>query len=126
MPQQRLYYEYIDDQLVPYWYVLTFEPCELDWDKPMHYFKAFKPFEFVERDGFDDSQVGISIYLADLVFNKFSPEKVGINLTAVKRRINQHGVDPYMIQQFIISLPELDDLLGLLPIERKLNLVLNR
>lgn len=119
MPKQRLYYEYIDGQLVPYWFVLTLNPCEVDWDKPVFHFDLIKPLEFVERNEFDDSQISMSIYLSDLIFNNLSTERIGINLTAVKRRIEKHGMDPELFTQFVLSAPEVEDFLLVLPTEYK-------
>jgi hypothetical protein len=122
MPKQQLYYEYIDGELIPYWYVLCFQSCTLNWDKPIFYFDIIKPIEYVERDEFDETKISMSISLTDLVFNYDSPGKVGIRLSAIKRRLERHKVDPYTVNQFILSVPEVNELLELLPHERELTL----
>ncbi|MBP1917222.1 hypothetical protein J2Z23_004207 [Lederbergia galactosidilyticus] len=119
MPQQRLYYEYENGDLIPYWYALTFDLCEIDWDKPAYYFEVIKPFEYIERIEFDESLISMSIQLADFIFNVNYPNRIGINLKSIKKRIEKHGVDPYIVQQFILSTPELNDFLMFLPQERK-------
>lgn len=125
MPQQRLYFEYVDNELIPYWYVLTFKSYEINWDKPVLYFEVIKPFEFINRDDFDESIPGMSIYLSDLVFNNTSDKKIGIRLTPVKKRIEQFNYDPAMIRQFILSAPEVNDLINFLPKKLKFNMLVN-
>ncbi|MEK3890205.1 hypothetical protein [Bacillus sp. FSL K6-3431] len=124
MPQQRLYYDYVDDQLIPYWYVLTFRYNQLDWDQTVYYFDAIKPFEFVERDEFDDSFINMSFNLSDLVFNKCYPHKIGINLKCVRKRIELHGVDPCVVRQFILQAPEINEFLEILPTKRTMEFVI--
>jgi hypothetical protein len=125
MPQQRLYFEYVDNELIPYWYVLTFQTSEINWDKPVFYFEAIKPFEYVERDEFDESKISMSIYLTDLILNDQSPKKMGINLNTIKSRLIRYKVDPGIVRQFIISAPEVYDLLELLPKHRKMDLLVS-
>ncbi|MEH7122073.1 hypothetical protein V7127_02390 [Bacillus sp. JJ1773] len=124
MPQQRMYYEYVDQQLIPYWYVLTFSPCELNWDKHVFYYDVIKPFEYIERGDFDESVISMSIHLSDLVFNHNLPEQIGINLYSIRKRIESYGVDPDVVRQLIIPTPELENFIELLPTVQKMSLVL--
>ncbi|MDF2534381.1 MAG: hypothetical protein K0R18_538 [Bacillales bacterium] len=123
MPQQRLYYEYMDTQLVPYWYVLTFQPCEIIWDKPVFHFTPIPPFEYVERHEFDESLISVTIQLTDFILNPDIPGRIGINLNNVKLRIERHGVDPYVVRQFIMAPPDINEMLTLLPNQRKMSLL---
>jgi hypothetical protein len=123
MPQQRLYYEFMETQLAPYWYVLTFQSGELNWDKPIYHFTPIAPFEYVERDEFDDSLINVSIQLTDFILNPDLPDSIGINLKNVKKRIERHGVDPYVVRQFIMAPPDINELLSLLPNQRKMSLL---
>jgi hypothetical protein len=123
MPQQRLYYEFMESELVPYWYVLTFQPCEINWDKLVLHFTPIAPFEYVERNEFDDSLINVSIQLSDFILKQGRPERIGINLNSVKKRIERHGVDPCVVRQFIISPPDINELLSLLPNRRKMSLL---
>ncbi|MEH7392448.1 hypothetical protein [Bacillus sp. JJ1474] len=124
MPKQRLYYEYIDRQLVPYWYVLTFSSCELNWDKHVFYYKAIKPFEYTGRDEFDETIISMPIYLSDLIINGELPDKIGLHLSTIRKRIESVGVDPYLVRQLILPHPLLDGFINLLPAERKMNLLI--
>ncbi|KRG12986.1 hypothetical protein ACA30_16880 [Virgibacillus soli] len=123
MPQQRLYYEYENGELLPYWYCLTFDVGEINWEKPAYYYDAIKPLEYIERAEFDESLISMAIQLSDLIFNVDRPNRIGISLKRVKARIERHGVDPYIIQRFIISIPDLNDLLGYLPEQRQLSFI---
>lgn len=124
MPQQRLYYDYVDNQLIPYWYVLTFEYGGINWDKPVYYYEAYKPFEFIERHEFDDSIITTSISLADLIFNKHKPGQIGLNINAIKEKIFRYGVDPWVVRQLLLPSHEIGELTSMLPGERQMNLVL--
>ncbi|MEH7521963.1 hypothetical protein V7149_01570 [Bacillus sp. JJ1503] len=124
MPQQRLYYEYVDRKLVPYWYVLTFSSCELNWDKHVFYYNAIKPFEYIGRDEFDESIISMPIYLSDLVINGDLPDKIGLHLSTIRKRIERNGIDPYIVRQLIISANELDEFIPLLSKERNMTLLI--
>lgn len=119
MPQQKLYYDYINGELVPYIYVLTFQPCELNWDNPVFYFDAIAPFEYTEINDFDDSLISMSISISDLIKNTSYPNQLGIHLEKVKQRIMNHQVDPYVVTQFIIPTIEIEEMLQLLPNTRQ-------
>jgi len=125
MPVQRLYYDYVDKQVVPYWYVLTFKPCDINWDKPVYVFDAIMPFEFIERDEFDETLISMSIYFSDFIFNKANPGKVGLNLKSIKKRLDKYGVDPYVVRQLIVSLPDIYEVLEYLPKNRKMSFCFN-
>jgi hypothetical protein len=119
MPQQRLIFDYNNEgEHVPYWYLLTLEPCEINWDKPVFYYDAYKPSKIDSVDEVDDSLINMSIYFSDFIFNNLHPSRVGINLLTVRNRIEKHGFDPGIIQQFILS-AELNEFLSLLPQEKK-------
>jgi hypothetical protein len=125
MPQQRMYYDYVDDQLVPFWYVLTFKYGEVNWDNHVFYFTPIQPFNYVEREEFDESLISVTIFFSDFVFNPSYPEKFGINISSVKKRIERYSLDPDIVHQFIITLPDINDLLPMLPTERKLSLLVS-
>lgn len=125
MPQQRLYHEYINETLTPYIYVLTFKPCEINWDKPVLYFELIKPFEFEGLDQMDDSMVSISIIKNEILVNPSYPNSLGILLKSVKKRILQHGVDPDVVNQFVILAQDLDEILILIPKDRRQELWIN-
>lgn len=125
MPQQRVYHEYVNEKLVPYWYVLTFKPFEINWDKQVHYFDVIKPFEHIERDDFDESIISFSINKSDFLINKNYPGKLGVNLNSIKRRIIQECIDPYVVNQFIVPIPDIDEILNLIPNERKMSVLIH-
>ncbi len=125
MPQQRLYYDYVDGKLIPFWYVLTFDYREIKWDKRVQYYEAYKPFEYIERHEFDDSIITTSISLADFIFNKYKPNQIGLNIAAIKEKIFRYGVDPFVVRQFLLPSHEIDGLISMLPVERQMSLVVN-
>ncbi|MGE8207751.1 hypothetical protein ACQKP0_25095 [Heyndrickxia sp. NPDC080065] len=120
MPQQRVYYDYVNKKLVPYLYVMTFKHNEINWDKPVVYFDVIKPFEYIGIDDFDESIISISINKGELLLNKSTPGKLGIHLNSVKKRIMNHNVDPDEVKQFILCFPDVEEVLHLVPNERKL------
>nr|WP_309101647.1 hypothetical protein [Fredinandcohnia onubensis] len=124
MAKQRVYYDYYEGQQVPFLYVLTFSAGEIKWDKHVFYFDIIAPFEYYDRDTFDDSIISASIFLGDLIVNVDSPNKLGINMKRVRQRIQGYGLDPYLVRQFIIMLPDIEDVLKLLPNRRTLSLLI--
>ncbi|WP_243299735.1 hypothetical protein [Bacillus litorisediminis] len=125
MPQQRIYHDYINEKLVPFWYVLTFRPCEVNWDKHVHYFEIIAPFEHFNRDDFNDSIISTSLYLSDLIISESKPNQLGIYLKKVKHRILQHGIDPELVLQFIVPIPDIDEVLKLIPYNRTISFLSN-
>ncbi|KYD03489.1 hypothetical protein B4102_3407 [Heyndrickxia sporothermodurans] len=125
MPQQRVYHDYVNEKLVPYWYVLTFKPCEIDWDKPVYYFDVIKPFDYIERDQFDESIITFSLKISDFLVNKNYTNKIGINLIAVKKRIQNNFIDPDVVHQFILPYPDVEEILHLVPNTRMLEYQIN-
>ncbi|MFB7302569.1 hypothetical protein [Heyndrickxia sporothermodurans] len=124
MPQQRVYHDYVNEKLVPYWYVLTFKPCEIDWDKSVLYYDVIKPFDYIERDQFDESIITFSLKISDFLVNRDYPNKLGINIKMIKSRISENGIDPYVVHQFILPYPDVEEVLHLVPNDRKIELLL--
>ncbi|WP_338788766.1 hypothetical protein [Metabacillus sp. FJAT-53654] len=124
MPKQRVYYDYVDGNLVPFWYVLTFRPNEIPWEDETYYFEVISPFEYFDRDDFDDSVLSTSIYIEDLLTNNLQESNLGLNLDQIKERILRHGVEPWEVRQLIIQLPDIEEVLKLLPNERKASFIL--
>lgn len=126
MPQQRIYYEKVDNKLIPYWYVITFDVCEVNWDKSVLYYEAIAPLSFVERDEFDESLASFSVHFSDFIVHRDKPDHLGLNLTTIKKRINRYGVDPYTIRQFIIQLSDIYEIMKLLPKSTKMLFLLKK
>lgn len=124
MPRQRVYYDYVDGNLVPFWYVLTFNPLEIPWEQDTYFFDVIAPFEYFDRKDFDDSVLSSSINIEDLLTNNLHDSQLGLNLIQIKHRISRHGVDPCEVNQFIIQLPDIEEVLQLLPNETKASFIL--
>ncbi|MGG3798026.1 hypothetical protein [Metabacillus fastidiosus] len=118
MPRQRVYYDYVNGELIPYWYVLTFKPNQIEWDTSIIYFNIIAPFEYFSRDNFDDSILSISILMSDIVTNKDKPNILGIQLKRIKENILKYDVDPNLCRQFILQVPDIQEVLNLLPNKR--------
>lgn len=125
MPRQRLYFEYVDNLLIPYVYVLTFKPGELKWDKPVHYYDAIPPFNYVGIEELDDSLNNAVIYFSDFIFHENYSKRFGLNINVIKSRIQSHGVDPYVIHQLILPTDDISKLMSMIPSsERKMDFIL--
>jgi hypothetical protein len=126
MPQQRLYKEYMNGKLVPYWYVLTLQPGEIKWDDDYFFFEPIAPFEYIERGEFDESIISTSIFMRDFIRRPSSPHLLGLNLIRMKERIQLSGIDPPLVRQFIVCSEDLNEVLQLLPNERTKSFMLVR
>lgn len=125
MPRQRLYYDYVDKLLIPYIYVLTFKPGEIKWDKPVYYYDAITPFNYVGVEDLDDSLNNAIIYFSDFIFHENYRDRFGLNLNLIKKRIKSHGVDPYVINQLILPTNDISKLLSMIPsADRRMDFVI--
>lgn len=125
-PQQRLYYEFVNDKLVPYWYVVTFNCCEIPWHLNSFNFQVIAPFQFMERDEFDENIISATIFISDLIINQDRRNELGINLKKIKDRLcNQYRLDPYLVRQFVIQMPDIEEVLQLVPNHRKKTFIMN-
>lgn len=118
IPKQRVFYHYIDGNLVPYWYVLSFRYNEIPWNEETYFFEIIAPFEYFDRDDFDDSVLSASVNIEDLITNEILESKLGLNLNKIKQRLYKHGIYPDEVTQFIIQLPDIEEILCLLPNKR--------
>lgn len=125
MLKQQLYYDYVCDQLVPCKFVLTFDYQEIDWNKKAYYFDLIKPFEYYDYDNYDENVISFSVYLTDLIVNNLRPGQLGINLTSLKSRIEKYGLDHDLVRQFVMFIPDVSEVLQLIPNERKMAFVAN-
>ncbi|MRX54791.1 hypothetical protein GJU41_12480 [Bacillus idriensis] len=126
MPIQRIYYDHVNEELVPYWYVLTFKRNEISWDKNVFFFDAIAPFEYLNRDQYDESIISVSIYMSDLIINPVNPQLIGINLNNVSKRVLKYAVFPSDVKQFIIPIPDINEVIKLLPNRKKQSFIINR
>jgi hypothetical protein len=115
MSQQRIYYEYGENDIVPYWFVITFEACELNWDKPIYYFHLDNLMKYEECNAFEESLYSMSLLISDFIFSNINPGKVGINTSAIKKRILKYNVDPSVIRQLIAPIVVINEVLQLIP-----------
>lgn len=113
MIKQSVYHKYVNEKLVPYWYVLTFN--QINWDKSVIYIDVQQPFEYFERDMFDDTMPAVSVTMNELILNHNYPQKLGIYLKRVKQRIFDYGGDPTHFRQLIFQIPDIDEVLNLIP-----------
>ncbi|MCM3598657.1 hypothetical protein M4D55_23140 [Metabacillus idriensis] len=126
MPRQRIYYDYVNEELVPYWYVLTFKSNEITWDKNVFFFDAIAPFEYLNRDQFNDSLISVSIYMSDLILNADNHQRIGINLNNVSKRVLKYDLFPSEVKQFIIPIPDINEVIKLLPNRKNQSFIINR
>lgn len=125
LPNQQLYHDYINGELVPYMYVLTFEYDEIDWDEKTYYFDLIKPFDCYEDYYYDESILSVSILITDLIVNDNHPNQLGINLISLKERIEKYGVEAYSVRRFVMQLPDVSEVLELLPNKRRMAFIIN-
>lgn len=125
MPQQRIFYEFINGKLMPYIYVLTFGVGDINWEHPTLAYEAIKPFRHDDLYEFDDSILTTTILFSDFIFNLDHPNRFKLNLKRIKKRIEWNGVDPNVISQFVLGTYDLQELLIFLPKERKIDFVMN-
>ncbi|MBN6889802.1 hypothetical protein ACUXCC_005266 [Cytobacillus horneckiae] len=124
MPKQSLYYDYIGGQLSPYLYVLTFQSSEIDWNKSIFPYQVIKPFVYEDTFDLDDSIITSALMFSDFIFNNDTPDIFKLNLKKIKSRITEQGIDPYIVNQFVLPVYGLNEMLEMLPQERVMSLLI--
>ena len=118
MPKQILDYQYIDGELTPHYYILQLYPNEINWDKNVFYFDLSPPLYSQEYSELNETLLGCSVTITDLIVNNEFPSRLGINLRSLKRRLLPDIDELSFIQQFIIYAPDLDFIIARLPEEQ--------
>ncbi|KQL17648.1 hypothetical protein [Cytobacillus solani] len=125
MPVQYLDYQYVDGELSPFYYVLKLFKGEVDWDKHTFYFDLMVPIRSEEYSEIDENLINYGVQISELIINKDYPHKLGINLSALKKRISFDIHDPSVIEQFILYAPDVMGVVGVLPQEQRMEFMIN-
>jgi hypothetical protein len=125
MPVQYLDYQYVDGELSPFYYVLKLFKGEVDWDKHTFYFDLMVPIKSEEYSEIDETLINYGVHISELIINKDFPNKLGINLTALKRRLAFDIHDPSVIEQFILYAPDVVSVVGELPSIQRMEFMIN-
>lgn len=109
MVRQAVYYDEIDGQQFPYWYVISLDEGEISWKEDVYYFDISAPFEKFSRFDFDEYDMGVSIDSADIVRSNLKPGVLGITLQRVKDRIIEKEANPEHVRTFIILMSNIEE-----------------
>ncbi|MEH7521964.1 hypothetical protein V7149_01575 [Bacillus sp. JJ1503] len=121
MSRQAVYYEEIDGNEYPYWFVITVENGEIDWDNDTFYFEVKAPFEKFSRFDFDEYLMGVSIDSADIIRSNTHISTLGITLKNIKKRIIEHEANPLQVRQLIFLMSDIEESLSLFSKELSFN-----
>ncbi|WP_313804718.1 hypothetical protein [Cytobacillus sp.] len=124
MPVQYLDYQYVDGELSPFYYVLKLFKGEVDWDKHIFYFDLMVPIKSVEYSEIDENLINYGVHISELIINKDYPNKLGINLSALKRRLSFDIHDPSVIEQFLLYAPDVMAIIGHFPQVNRMEFIL--
>ena len=119
MAKQAVYYEEIDGQQYPYWFVISVESGEIDWKKDTYYFEVCAPFEKFSRFDFDEYLMGVSIGPTDIVRSNIQPSILGVTLKNIKERIIDNEANPENVRTFIFLMSDIEESLLLFNIGRE-------
>lgn len=124
MPVQYLDYQYVDGELSPFYYVLKLFTGEVDWDKHTFYFDLMVPIKSEEYSEIDENLINYGVHISELIINKDYPNKLGINLNSLKKRLSFDVHDPSVIEQIFLYAPDVLSLIGQFPTENRLEYML--
>jgi len=113
MAKQAVYYEEIDGKQYPYWFVISVESGEIDWNKDIYYFEVKAPFEKFSRFDFDEYLMSVSVGPTDIVRSNIQPSILGITLKNIKERIIDNEANPNNVRQLIILMSDIEESLSL-------------
>lgn len=109
----KTYYDYYEGDLIPLWFVLSFKKGDLDWTKTTLYVPIDPPTKMQEIEDYLPDQLGLSVTVGDLILNASKPGKFGINLSALRRRAIDNGVDYWDVEKLIIPVSIVAELLSM-------------
>jgi hypothetical protein len=112
LSRQAVYYEEIDGKQFPYWFVITIDNGEIDWNKDTFYFEIKAPFEKFSRFDFDEYLMGVSIGSTDIVSSNVHKSTLGITLKNIKKRIIEHDASPEHVRQLIFLMSDIEESLS--------------
>lgn len=115
MPKQILDYQYVESNLIPYYFIIKLYPSEINWDKNVFYFTLTTPIKSIEYSEVDEDHISCSLSPSELIINTDYPDKLGINVKALRRRVDRQLHDPNVIEQFILYVPDVEILVNQFP-----------
>lgn len=107
----KVYYDYFDGVKVPIWLVLDVKASEIDWNENIYSFPVQAPFELHSSEDFDTYALNVSIAMNELTLNK-ELRHVGINLSLVKKRLEEHEIECNEVSNFVIQLGDIEEVLN--------------
>lgn len=106
-----VFYDYNPDGSErPVW--LAAEINSIPWEQSSFYIDVES---IHKRDVYDfnDDIIGCSVFLEELLLSPMEINKVGINLSRLKKRLSNQGINPPMIERFIIQICDIAEILYL-------------
>lgn len=106
--RSRVYYDTdVEGNLFPLWYTLE---GPINWDDPTLFFFATAPFDRIGSIDFDDGLIGCSVHAGEMIVNQYKPDQLGVNLEAVRHRINQF-IEPEKVERLIFQVSDIEEIL---------------
>lgn len=115
MAEIKVYYDYHEGKLVPLWFVFKFKPGEIDWSKSRINFRVDAPFQRMNTEDFNQSARGVSVIDSDLTLNALKPGYFGVDLQAVRKRVEKQGFEVDELEQFVIQVSDIEELMQMNP-----------
>lgn len=111
MAKISVYYDYHESELLPKWKVISFKRNEIDWSKNFIYIPVEAPFQRKEIDDIQTDEMSVTIEMKDLILNAYKQNAYGINLKNIAIRLDEHGVDPNDVSNFVLLVGDIEELL---------------
>jgi len=98
-----------NDEIRPVWLAIDFDMNGVPWTQKSLYVDV-NAYETKDIYDFMDDIIGCSVYLEEL-FADPEGRQLGFNLNAIFNRLRSSGLDPTLIERFIVQVCDMQEVL---------------
>lgn len=112
MAKLSVYYDRdLEGILTPVWMILEVNDNDRIWERSILWMSLEAPFKRHRAEDFNNEEMVASVLLSELTVNLEAPNKFGINIVALNKRILSLGADPSEINKLVIRICDIAEVL---------------
>ena len=111
MANLTVLYDFYEDRMKAETLVLFCRRGELDWNRRMLRLPLTAPFRPMCRDDYMDGSLHASVLLEDLTVCRDLPHTIGIDLSSMKRRYEETGLDLTDVCRLMVRMEDIEEVL---------------
>jgi hypothetical protein len=86
MATHGVIYDFHDEGIKPFLFIIQFAAGELDWTDPLFYVPLEAPFQRQQIEDLEEAGLSLSVHLEDLTVNPLFPQCFGIHIHSLVER----------------------------------------